>query len=93
MQRWEYKVVAANLSSEDINELGNNGWEMCGVCKPSPTFITEFYFKRPRQYEKRTTILNTTVLNESSYVDLVTDGKREKEIEEEMKTGLTKKLD
>jgi hypothetical protein len=52
--KWEYKQLVRNLETEkpldenDLNALGEDGWEMTGIARHLP--ITYFYFKR--QIEK-----------------------------------------
>jgi hypothetical protein len=52
--RWEYKQIVRNLKKEgsldeaELNELGEEGWEMTGVAQQPP--LAYFYFKR--QVEK-----------------------------------------
>jgi hypothetical protein len=45
MDKWEYKKV----SSKDLNlnKLGEEGWEMCGV-EASFSFFVDYYFKRKK---------------------------------------------
>lgn len=51
---WEYKQVVRNLESEnpldeqELNKLGDDGWEMSGIAQQPP--LTYYYFKR--QVEK-----------------------------------------
>lgn len=51
---WEYKQVVRNLDSErlleeaELNQLGDEGWEMSGIAQQPP--LTYYYFKR--QIEK-----------------------------------------
>ena len=48
--KWEYRQIVRNLkkegpvSTEELNALGAEGWEMSGVAQQSP--LTYFYFKR-----------------------------------------------
>jgi hypothetical protein len=48
--RWEYREVvcegAALLGEEDLNKMGEEGWELVGVA-PTGTQV-RFYFKRER---------------------------------------------
>lgn len=52
--KWEYKQIVRNLKKEsapdesELNQLGEEGWEMSGVAQQPP--LTYFYFKR--QVEK-----------------------------------------
>jgi hypothetical protein len=52
--KWEYKQIIRNLESEkpldenELNALGEDGWEMTGIAQHPP--LTYFYFKR--QVEK-----------------------------------------
>ncbi|HEX7574781.1 MAG TPA: hypothetical protein VF360_00245 [Candidatus Methanoperedens sp.] len=47
MDKWEYKKV----SSKDLNlnKLGEEGWEMCGVEVNSFSFFVDYYFKRKKE--------------------------------------------
>jgi hypothetical protein len=48
--KWEYKQIVRNLKKEsppdeaELNQLGEEGWEMSGVAQQSP--LAYFYFKR-----------------------------------------------
>jgi hypothetical protein len=48
--RWEYKQILRNLETEtppdeeELNKLGEDGWEMSGVTQKPP--FAYFYFKR-----------------------------------------------
>lgn len=48
MQRWEYKVERVdfldNMSERELNELGQNGWELT-VCYQTKTTLI-YIFKR-----------------------------------------------
>jgi hypothetical protein len=52
--KWEYKQIVRNLKKENVpdeaelNQLGEDGWEMSGVAQQPP--FAYFYFKR--QIEK-----------------------------------------
>jgi hypothetical protein len=52
--KWEYKQIIRNPESEkpldenELNALGEDGWEMTGIAQHPP--LTYFYFKR--QVEK-----------------------------------------
>lgn len=52
--KWEYKQVTRDLQSEkpfaekELNELGEEGWELTGIAQHPP--LTYYYFKR--QIEK-----------------------------------------
>jgi len=52
--KWEYKQILRNLKKEnppdeaELNQLGEEGWEMSGVAQQPP--LAYFYFKR--QVEK-----------------------------------------
>lgn len=41
--KWEYKVVRDALSETELNKLGEEGWELCGVTRG---MIVAMYFKR-----------------------------------------------
>lgn len=48
--QWEYNVVQSNaviLPAEQLNELGNDGWEMCGV-RHRGQGAAYYYFKREK---------------------------------------------
>ena len=48
--KWEYKQIVRNLEKEkpleeeELNKLGEEGWEMTGVVQQPP--VTYFYLKR-----------------------------------------------
>ena len=48
--KWEYKQIVRNLKKEgppdeaELNQLGEEGWEMSGVAQQAP--LAYFYFKR-----------------------------------------------
>lgn len=42
--RWEYKEVDANFA--DLNSLGGEGWELCGINGQFPNCV--YIFKRPK---------------------------------------------
>lgn len=46
MERWEYKRVEITLKSEkfDLEKLGKEGWEMCGIY--TINFSIVYYFKK-----------------------------------------------
>jgi hypothetical protein len=46
MQKWEYKLVATQLSEQEINKLGEEGWELIQVTHEG--FSRAMYFKRPK---------------------------------------------
>lgn len=52
--KWEYKQIVRNLEKEqlldeaELNELGQEGWELSGMAQQPP--FAAFYFKR--QVEK-----------------------------------------
>jgi hypothetical protein len=49
VQKWEYQKISWSVTSEGetLNQLGDKGWEMCGVV-PGPSYTT-LIFKRPKQ--------------------------------------------
>lgn len=57
MQQWEYKIVIGDLGEPALNEIGINGWEMCGAVQPTSSLVT-LYFKRLKMPEKRCTKLD-----------------------------------
>ena len=49
MQQWEYKVetlISITLSERDLNDFGEDGWELVGIYKDSG--FSYAVFKRPR---------------------------------------------
>ena len=48
--KWEYKVVIKNWPARDtvyvLNEMGQQGWELCGVYEPRGLTNEEFILKR-----------------------------------------------
>ena len=48
MKKYEYKVVTIGFNDcLDLQELGNEGWEMCGVLQLAT--IVVYYFKREKE--------------------------------------------
>jgi hypothetical protein len=49
VQKWEYHNVISTRArgKEDLDKLGSDGWEMCGVL-PSKDGGGDIYFKRPK---------------------------------------------
>lgn len=51
--QWEYKSLVRSLAKEaapdenELNALGKDGWELCGVFSDSP--FVYFYFKREKK--------------------------------------------
>lgn len=49
--QWQYKQVVRRLekeeapTEEELNELGEQGWELTGILMSKP--VAYFYFKRP----------------------------------------------
>lgn len=58
MQQWEYKKVIRDLGELELNEIGKDGWEMCGAVQPTWSLVI-LYFKREKVPEKRTVTLDT----------------------------------
>lgn len=59
MQKWEYKMIHAHSISEKIlDNLGRDGWEMCGVAPISGIGTDTLYFKRPMSQEESVATLN-----------------------------------
>jgi hypothetical protein len=49
---WEYKLVTRNLKEgppreDELNKLGQDGWELAGVVTDSP--LSYYYFKRLKE--------------------------------------------
>lgn len=42
------------IDEQALNELGKDGWEMCGVSPSSNLYSRALYFKRPKSQEKIT---------------------------------------
>ena len=53
--KWEYKVVG-HISERDMNNLGQNGWELVNVTFYNNGTISEMIFKRP--IIERTNVIN-----------------------------------
>jgi hypothetical protein len=43
MQKWEYKIVSRDISEAELNNLGDQGWELIGF-----DTIYNAYLKRPK---------------------------------------------
>ena len=49
MQKWEYKrLVGYFLTESELNEFGNEGWELIAVTYSDNSGMSHYYFKRPR---------------------------------------------
>jgi hypothetical protein len=67
MQKWEYKIIGAYNGEKMLNELGEDGWEMCGSASTSE--LHTLYFKRPKQQEKRSEAVNIPSNSMESIID------------------------
>jgi hypothetical protein len=72
MQQWEYKIAIGDLGELELNEIGKDGWEMCGAVQQTSPFAT-LYFKREKTQEKRST---TPDIKAHSY-ESITNEKRD----------------
>lgn len=54
VQQWEYKIMTTYIDEQALNELGKDGWEMCGVSSSSDLYSRTLYFKKPKPQEKIT---------------------------------------
>ena len=77
VQRWEYIITLDNISKKELDEIGEDGWEMCGILQESHR-PSKLYFKRPKQKEKRSAMLNVR----APQTEFLTDAKREQVIKE-----------
>lgn len=53
MQKWEYRVLVLrpridSSSEEEMNQLGEVGWELTATVSPYNSSIHFLYFKRPK---------------------------------------------
>ena len=46
IEQWEYKVVPKSYKPDELNKLGQEGWEMCGIEYFEMRDSEIFYFKR-----------------------------------------------
>lgn len=47
MIKWEYKQIEQySISDFQLNQFGNDGWEMCGVYVNKLSLGAIYYFKR-----------------------------------------------
>ena len=53
MKKWEYQTVTSVLSTDDLNKIGESGWELCAVVS-GILYKTKFIFKRPLKEEINT---------------------------------------
>lgn len=44
--QWEYRIIASEMTQDELNSLGAEGWDLVGVVALPPK--TQFYFKRLR---------------------------------------------
>lgn len=49
--QWEYKTVSPALDNEDLNKLGQEGWELTGL-KESNGNTSDMIMKRPKQPQR-----------------------------------------
>jgi len=51
MQKWEYRieelVLGIQFSDDELNDIGENGWELVGIYKEDDSFYA--VFKRPKE--------------------------------------------
>jgi hypothetical protein len=47
MQKWEYKMTEGWLTSDQLDALGNQGWELVSTAVGVGNSNMAFYFKRP----------------------------------------------
>lgn len=73
MQQWEYKIMAAYVDAQALDELGKDGWEMCGVSQSSQLYGTILYFKRPKLQEK----ISETANISSVLMEQITDEQKD----------------
>lgn len=51
--QWEYKKVSsAEGNVNELNELGNAGWEAVGITSKGNSTVTETLLKRPKQPQR-----------------------------------------
>ena len=46
MQKWEYLLIKTPFDWDDVNELGNEGWELVSAVQ-DPGYNITLFFKRP----------------------------------------------
>lgn len=46
MKRFEYMVQETSYTEAELNELGKNGWELCGINYNEDARIDIYIFKR-----------------------------------------------
>jgi hypothetical protein len=49
MVKWEYKIEWGNISSDKLNKLGDDGWELVAVERNEATALKKYFFKRIKQ--------------------------------------------
>lgn len=46
MQKWEYRIVSETFNL-NLDDLGNDGWELVAVQQSRPEYQARLWFKRP----------------------------------------------
>jgi hypothetical protein len=79
MQKWEYRIIGTYNDVKILDELGEDGWEMCGSAPTSQMYTAALYFKRPKRQEKISAIANI----QSVRMESITDEQKDKLIKSE----------
>ena len=48
MPQWEYKVISSGTDNNELNKLGEQGWEMVGPKSSMSGNIYDIVMKRPK---------------------------------------------
>lgn len=79
MQKWEYRIISAYSDEKILDELGEDGWEMCGAAQTSQMHTATLYFKRSKRQEKRSATANI----QSVRMESITNEQKDKLIKSE----------
>ena len=53
LTQWEYKSIPSNLNDEELNKLGEQGWEVSAAKESSQGHIDKLLMKRVKKINSR----------------------------------------